>query len=109
MPATLKLTHKAIGAEVRRASYDVVVDGERVGSVEMNDTIEIPPLRRRSPMPGCDAAPSVRYESRRTGTSQVPRLLISPKAATTLSKRAGVAEGLSAAVGFDNMADTTNV
>ena len=42
MPATLKLTHKAIGAEVRRGPYDVVVDGERVGSVEMNDTIEIP-------------------------------------------------------------------
>ena len=42
MSATLKLTHKAIGAEVRRDTYDVVVDGERVGSVEMNDTIEIP-------------------------------------------------------------------
>ena len=41
MPATLKLTHKAIGAEVRRGPYDVVVDGERVGSVEMNHTIEI--------------------------------------------------------------------
>jgi hypothetical protein len=42
MSATLKLTHKAIGAEVRRDTYDVVVDGERVGSVEMNHTIEIP-------------------------------------------------------------------
>jgi hypothetical protein len=42
MHPTLKLTHKALGAEVRRAPYDVVVDGERVGSVEMNDTIEIP-------------------------------------------------------------------
>ncbi len=42
MSATLKLTHRAIGAEVRRDAYDVVVDGERVGSVEMNDTIEIP-------------------------------------------------------------------
>ena len=41
MPATLKLTHEAIGAEVRRGPYDVVVDGERVGSVEMNHTIEI--------------------------------------------------------------------
>jgi hypothetical protein len=39
--ATLKLTHKAIGAEVRREPYDVEVDGERVGSVEMNDTIEV--------------------------------------------------------------------
>jgi hypothetical protein len=42
MSATLKLTHKAIGAEVRRGTYDVEVDGKRVGSVEMNDTIETP-------------------------------------------------------------------
>ena len=42
MSATLKVTHKAIGAEVRRGTYDVVVDGQRVGSVEMNDTIELP-------------------------------------------------------------------
>jgi hypothetical protein len=42
MSATLKLTHKAIGAEVRRGTYDVAVDGEQMGSVEMNDTIEIP-------------------------------------------------------------------
>ncbi len=42
MSATLKLTHKAIGAEVRRGNYDALVDGQRVGSVEMNNTIEIP-------------------------------------------------------------------
>jgi hypothetical protein len=42
MSATLRLTHKAIGVEVRRGPFDVLVDGERVGSVEMNDTIEIP-------------------------------------------------------------------
>jgi hypothetical protein len=42
MPAALKVTHKAIGAEVRRRAYDVVVDGERAGSVEMNHTIETP-------------------------------------------------------------------
>jgi hypothetical protein len=41
MSATLQLTHKAIGVEVRRGAYDVVVDGERVGSVEMNHTIEL--------------------------------------------------------------------
>ena len=52
MPATLKLTHKAIGAEVRRGTYDVVVDGERAGSVEMNQTIEIPvEPGRHTPMP----------------------------------------------------------
>jgi hypothetical protein len=42
MPATLKITHKAIGVEVRRGTYDIVVDGQRAGSLAMNDTIEIP-------------------------------------------------------------------
>ncbi|HVC39890.1 MAG TPA: hypothetical protein VNH20_07980 [Candidatus Dormibacteraeota bacterium] len=42
MAATLKLTHKSIGVEVRRGTYDIVVDGQRAGSLEMNDTIEIP-------------------------------------------------------------------
>jgi hypothetical protein len=42
MPATLKLTHKAIGVEVRRGTYDVVVDGELVGTLEMNATFEMP-------------------------------------------------------------------
>jgi hypothetical protein len=40
--ATVKLTHKAVGAEVRRGAYDALLDGERVGSVEMNETIEMP-------------------------------------------------------------------
>ncbi len=42
MSVTLKLTHKAIGVEVRRGTYDVVVDGKRVGSLELNDTLETP-------------------------------------------------------------------
>jgi hypothetical protein len=42
MVATLKLTHRAIGVEVRRGTYDVVLDGERVGSLELNDTFETP-------------------------------------------------------------------
>ena len=42
MPATLRVTHKAIGAEVRRDAYDVLVDGAPVGSVEMNKTAEFP-------------------------------------------------------------------
>jgi hypothetical protein len=42
VPATLKVTHKAIGVEVRRGTYDVVVDGTRAGSVELNDTFETP-------------------------------------------------------------------
>ena len=42
MSATLKLTHKTIGAEVRRGTYDAMVDGKRAGSVELNETIDIP-------------------------------------------------------------------
>jgi hypothetical protein len=42
MSATLRLTHKSIGAEVRRGTYDAMVDGHPVGSVDMNGTIEIP-------------------------------------------------------------------
>jgi hypothetical protein len=42
MTATLKMTHKAIGVEVRRGTYDIVVDGRPAGSVDMNDTVEIP-------------------------------------------------------------------
>jgi hypothetical protein len=42
MAATLKLTHKTIGVEVRRGTYDVVVDGARAGSLELNGTVEVP-------------------------------------------------------------------
>jgi hypothetical protein len=42
MAATLKLTHKTIGVEVRRGTYDVVLDGESVGELELNDPIEMP-------------------------------------------------------------------
>ena len=42
MAATLKMTHKATGVEVRRGAYDILVDGQRSGSLKMNDTIEIP-------------------------------------------------------------------
>lgn len=40
MSATLKMTHKAIGLEVR-GTYDILVDGQRAGSVEMNQTTAI--------------------------------------------------------------------
>jgi hypothetical protein len=33
MAATLKVTHKAIGVEVRRGTYDIVVDGQPAGSL----------------------------------------------------------------------------
>jgi hypothetical protein len=40
--ATLKVTHKVIGAEVRRGTFDVLVDGRRAGSVELHGTFEMP-------------------------------------------------------------------
>lgn len=41
MAATRQLTHKTIGVEVRRGTLDVMVDGQRVGSVERNETFEM--------------------------------------------------------------------
>ena len=42
MSATLKLTRKQSASRSDVARYDVVLDGERVGSIEMHDTVEIP-------------------------------------------------------------------
>jgi hypothetical protein len=42
MSATLKLTHRSIGMEVRRGTYDVVLDRKLAGSLELNSPIEIP-------------------------------------------------------------------
>lgn len=42
MTANLRMTHKAIGVEVRRGAYQIVLDGQLAGSLSMNDTIEIP-------------------------------------------------------------------
>jgi hypothetical protein len=42
MTATLTVTHKSIGAEVRRGTYDIELDGKKVGSVGMNHTFETP-------------------------------------------------------------------
>ncbi len=41
MAATLKLTHKTIGVEVRRGPYEVVVDGRPAGSVKLNETADV--------------------------------------------------------------------
>ena len=38
----MTVTHKAIGAEVRRSAYDIVVDGKRSASVQMDGTVEVP-------------------------------------------------------------------
>lgn len=40
MSATLKLTREGIGIELRRGTYDVLVDGKSVGSIELHGTID---------------------------------------------------------------------
>jgi len=39
--STLKVTHKSVGVEVRRAPYEIEVDGTWAGSVAMNNSVEI--------------------------------------------------------------------
>lgn len=41
MPATIKLTRSTVGVEVRRGTFEVLVDDKHVASVEMNDTVEM--------------------------------------------------------------------
>ena len=88
MPATLALTHKSIGAEVRRHPYEVVLDGERVGSVEMNGTFETPvgagrhtlqvrDGRKSSRIQRFDAADGQTIAFRCTGKSILPVFLLS--------------------------------
>jgi hypothetical protein len=60
MAATLRVMHKTIGFEVRRGAYDVVVDGARVGSVELNNTFEIPVEPGRHALQVCDGRNSSR-------------------------------------------------
>ena len=42
MAATLEVTHRTIGVEVRRGPYDVLVDGDPVGAVELDGTFATP-------------------------------------------------------------------
>jgi hypothetical protein len=100
MSATLIVTHKAIGAEVRRGPYDVVLDGNRVGSVEMNGTFEtsiepghhtlqVRSGRNSSRIKAFDAADGQRAAFRCTGKSILPVFLASfvvPSLALTLRR-----------------------
>ena len=98
MSATLTVTHKAIGAEVRRGTYDVVLDGESVGSVEMNETfqthvdpghhtVQVRNGRNSSRTEAFDAAEGETVAFRCTGKSILPVFLASffvPSLALTL-------------------------
>jgi hypothetical protein len=88
MPATLTLAHKAIGAEVRRGTYEIVLDGERVGAVEMNEsfetaiepgrhTLQVRNGRNSSRTKTFDAADGEIVAFRCTGKSILPVFLLS--------------------------------
>jgi hypothetical protein len=88
MPATLKITHKAIGFEVRRGTYDILIDDQCAGSLDMNDTIQIPVEpgrhtlqvrsgRNSSRTQSFDAAESEIVAFRCTGKSLLPIFLAS--------------------------------
>ena len=42
MPATVKLTRHLIGVQIRRGTFEVLVDGTGVGSIGAHETIETP-------------------------------------------------------------------
>ena len=42
MSAALKLTRQGVGIELRRGTFDIVVDGRRIGSIELDDSLETP-------------------------------------------------------------------
>ena len=42
MAATLKLTREGVGIELRRGAFDVLVDGDSVGSINWHDTVKVP-------------------------------------------------------------------
>jgi hypothetical protein len=100
MSATLKLTHKTIGVEIRRGPYDVVVDGKPAGSLEMNATIDIPVEpghhtvqvrngRNSSRTKNFDAAEGETVAFRCSGKSILPIFLLSfvvPSLALTLHR-----------------------
>jgi hypothetical protein len=86
--ATFTLRHNAIGVEVRRRPYDVMLDGERVGSVSVNDTfamsieagrhtVQVRSGRNSSRVETFDAADGTTIAFRCTGKSFLPIFLAS--------------------------------
>ncbi len=88
MSATLRLAHKTIGVEIRRGTYEIVLDGRHVGSVELNDTFETPVEpgrhtlkvrsgRNSSPTTTFDATDGEVVSFRCSGKSILPIFLLS--------------------------------
>jgi hypothetical protein len=42
MAATLRLIREGVGTELRRGTFEVVVDGKSVGTIQRHDTVEVP-------------------------------------------------------------------
>ena len=42
MSATLKLIREGVGMELRRGTFDVLVDGKSAVSIERDDAVEVP-------------------------------------------------------------------
>jgi hypothetical protein len=42
VPATLRVTREGFGIELRRGTFDVIVDGQSVGSSTRHETVEVP-------------------------------------------------------------------
>jgi hypothetical protein len=40
--ATLKLIREGVGTELRRGTFDVLVDGRLIGTIERHDAVEVP-------------------------------------------------------------------
>jgi hypothetical protein len=40
--ATLKLTRQGVGIELRRGTFDVLVDDNSIGSIDWHHTLEVP-------------------------------------------------------------------
>jgi len=40
--ANLNLTREGIGVELRRGTFDILVDGKSVGSIEWHGTVDVP-------------------------------------------------------------------
>ena len=94
MSALLKVTHKAIGAEVRRGAYDIEVDGERVGSVTMNDTFETPVASGPHTLRVRDGRKSSRAESFDTADGEIVAFRCTGKRFLPLFLASFIAPGL---------------
>lgn len=98
MSSTLRVTHKAIGVEFRRGSYDVLLDGQRVGSVDMNDTFETSVVPGQHTVQVRDGRKSSRVQAFVAGDDEVIAFRCTGKRFLPLFLASFVAPGLALAL-----------